>query len=188
MGVTIPNDALRRKNLPLRRTFIGMVLFAVHVASGAQTVNQPGLMDRIRNLESQLQALESRLNSMSSLVPARWASLDCNSGKYDEFLLKEGHLTLFATCTNIEPYLEGHRIRITIGNPHSFNFSNVKGTLGYGKTVYDALNKKVEVSTTEGLRAGTWSSVVVTVNPSKAEDLRSLVLELSAGTASSTRQ
>jgi hypothetical protein len=172
----------------LQHTLVGIVLLAAHVTVGAQAVNQPALMDRIKNLETQVQTLQSRLSSVSNRVPARWASLDCNSGKYDEFLFNDGHLPLFAACTNIEPYLEGHRIRITVGNPHSFNFSNVKGTLGYGKTVFDAFDRKVEVSTTEVFRAGTWTVIVVNINPSKAEDLRSLVLELSAATASSTRQ
>ena len=117
----------------------------------------------------------------------KWASLDCNTGKYDEFLFGSGALVFFASCSKIEPYLEGHRVTITVGNPHSFNFSGVKGNLYYGTDFADAMSRQVEVSFTDVIRSGAWTTLQIIVNPSKAEQMRYIGLELSSQTASPTR-
>ena len=135
---------------------------------------------RIRSLEAQVRYLQTR-------VSYKLATLDCNTGKYDEFQFTGGTLTYFAACTKIEPYLEGHKITLSIGNPYAFTFSNVKGNLNYGKDWPDASDKKVEVSFTESLRGGAWNTLVVTVNPSKPEEMRVLYIELNAQTAGSGR-
>lgn len=133
---------------------------------------------RIKSLEAQVRFLQTR-------VSHKVATLDCNTGKYDEFQFTGGTLTYFAACTKIEPYLEGHKITISIGNPYAFTFSNVKGSLNYGKDWIDS--KQVDVSFTESLRGGAWNTLVVTVNPSKPEEMRVLYIELNAQTAGSGR-
>ncbi|MBL8525567.1 MAG: hypothetical protein JNN20_17950 [Betaproteobacteria bacterium] len=147
--------------------------------SEAAPTNQ-GYERRIRSLEAQVRSLQSR-------VAYKFATLDCNTGKYDEFQFAGGSLTYFAACTKIEPYLEGHKITISIGNPYAFTFSNVKGSLNYGKDWEDQADKKVEISFTDTLRGGAWNTLVVTVNPSKPEEMRLLNIELNAQTAGSGR-
>jgi len=144
---------------------------------------QRSVTDRLADLEQQLATLRSRVNTLSRRIGYDLASLDCNSKKYVEFRFEDSHLIFFASCKAIEPYLEGHKVQISIGNPHSFNFSNVKGNLGYGKTIVGAADQKVEISLTESIRAGSWHTITVIVNPSKAEDMRELILELKAETA-----
>lgn len=168
----------------MKRQLLAFVCVVISVAANGQTPKstQPSvdIERRVRMLEFQMKSIERRISH-------RFAELDCNSGKYDEFMFDTGALVFFAACTKIEPYLEGHKITISIGNPHAFNFSNVKGELRYGKDVFDSIERKVEVSMTESIRAGTWNTIMVTVNPSKAEDLRYLGLTLNAATASATR-
>ena len=149
----------------------------------AAALNAQEIETRVRVLEFQLKALQERVRA------SRSATLDCNSGKYDEFLFQTGSLIFFAACTKIEPYLEGHRITVNIGNPHSFNFSNVKGSLQYGKDVLEVIkkNQKVDVSVMDTIRSGSWNTITVIVNPSKPEDMRYLYLELSAEAAESMR-
>ena len=140
-------------------------------------------------IEQRLRLLEIKVESLENRVANRFATLDCNSGKYDEFLFGNGTLIFFAACTNIEPYLEGHRITLNIGNPHSFNFSNVKGTLNYGTNIWEAFagEKKVEVSVNETIRGGSWNTINIIINPSKVEDMRYMHLQLEATTASPAR-
>lgn len=76
---------------------------------------------------------------------------------------------------------------LRIGNPYSFDFLDVKGRLHYGKTIVEALNRQVDVSTTKTLRGGAWQILTVVVNPSKPEDMRQLWLDLKAETAGATR-
>jgi len=168
----------------MKRRILAAATLAFSLGAIAQVplrTAQPG------DLERRIQILENQIKSLNRRVAFRFAELNCNSGKYDEFMFDSGALVFFAACTKIEPYLEGHKITISIGNPHSFNFSNVKGTLSYGRDLVDSLERRVEVSITETIRAGTWNTIVVTVNPSKAEDMRYLGLTLEASTAGSGR-
>lgn len=139
-------------------------------------------------LERRLKVLETQVRGLQSRTAYKFASLDCNTGKYDEFLFSGGTLVFLASCTKIEPYLEGHRVTLSIGNPHSFNFSSVKGSLSYGKDWADAVERQVEVSVTDSVRAGSWTSITVIINPSKPEQMRYLGLEMTAQVASATRQ
>jgi hypothetical protein len=138
-------------------------------ASETAAVTPAELERRIKMLEFQVRGLQGR-------VAYKYASLDCNTGKYDEFQFDSGSLVFFAACSKIEPYLEGHKITVSIGNPYTFTFSNVKGLLNYGKDWADSLQKKVDVSMTETLRGGAWNTIVITVNPSKPEEMRYLGL------------
>ncbi len=153
--------------------------------------SQPAAPDRITELEKQIGILREQIrilrSAITNLMPSRTAYLDCNSKKYVELRFAEGALVFFAACVNVEPYLEGHKVHLRIGNPHSFDFSDLKGRLHYGKTFEDAFNQEVEVSPTETLRGGTWLLVTVIINPSKPEDLREVWLELDATSAIGSR-
>lgn len=153
----------------------------------AQTAPKSPPMSATQDIEKRLKAIEFQVKSLQDRVAFRSATLDCNTGKYDEFLFNTGVLVFFAACTKIEPYLEGHRITVSVGNPHSFNFSNVKGALNYGKDWVNSLEKKVDVSITDAIRGASWTTVTIIVNPSKAEDMRYLSLSLNAETAGASR-
>jgi hypothetical protein len=92
-------------------------------------------------------------------------------------------MVFLAACTNVEPYLEGHKITIEVNNPYATRFSNLSGTLGYGRTVDEAFTRTVEISTTQSLSPGAWTTFTVIVNPSKAEDIRYLEFNLKAANA-----
>jgi hypothetical protein len=64
----------------------------------------------LQDQEQRIQALEAQLKFLQSRVPYKYASLDCNGGKYDELQAAGGTLVFFVACTKVEPFLEGHRI------------------------------------------------------------------------------
>jgi hypothetical protein len=166
---------------------LSSLLPAVAVAQQPRQ-NNPGTQASVTDdHERRIKLLEAQVRSLQTRTTYRYAALDCNTGKYDEFLFLSGNLVFLASCTKIEPYLEGHRVTISVGNPHFFNFSNVKGTHSYGKDWADAIERNVEVSMTDSIRAGSWTTVTVIINPSKPEQLRYLGLELNAQSASATR-
>jgi hypothetical protein len=166
------------------------------LATAAQTVSQPKKPaqsdkpmsqsineDKLADLERRVKNLESRISSLSTRVAPTFVEVDCATRKYAELQFGTGYLIIPVLCHAIEPYLEGHRVTLKVGNPYSFDFKGVTGSLYYGKTLLDAFEKKVELSTTETLRSGAWTMLTVIVNPSKAEDMRSLYVELSVSTA-----
>jgi hypothetical protein len=122
--------------------------------------------------------LQLQVNGLQSRVQYKGATLDCDSKQYTEFQLSNGTLVFLAACTNIEPYLEGFKVTVEVNNPYSVRFSNLSGTLGYGKTFEESLDRTVEVSTTAALAPGVWTPITVNVNPAKAEDLRFIEFNL----------
>lgn len=140
--------------------------------------------EKVAALEERVKTLERRISYLGRRVANPWANLDCTTKKYDEFQFESSRLVFLVACDGIEPYLEGHRITLKLGNPYAFDFKGLKGQLGYGKTAEEMLSKNAEVTTAATIRSGIWNTITVIVSPSKAEDMRNLTLELSFDTAS----
>lgn len=138
-------------------------------------------------LTKRVEQLEYMVEKLWERVPGRYAQLDCDTHKYNELLPLSGSLPLFASCRSIEPYLEGHKVTISIGNPHSFSFYDIKGTIKYGMNLIDSIENSAEANFTQPLAAGSWTTVVVTVNPSKAEEMRYIALTMDIGGTHATR-
>ena len=137
----------------------------------------------VAELQRSVKVIELQLENLQGRVASKYAPLDCNTGNFTEFQLQTGSLPFLANCTKIEPYLEGHKVTVNIGNPYTFAFSKVQGFRYYGRDLTEALKSAKEVSITETLKSGAWTTIVITVNPSKVEDMRFLLLELEAKTA-----
>lgn len=124
------------------------------------------------------EAQDIRLENIESRVEGSYASLNCNTGATDGLMMRMPKIQMFARCEKVEPYLEGHRITVQIGNPYTFVFSGIKGELRYGK---EWGRSKVAVDYPGDIHPGNWQNVVVTINPSAPEELRVLHLRLEAG-------
>jgi len=129
-------------------------------------------------LESDVKSLTETIFRMITEFPSGHADLDCSTGKYSEFGVADSHLVLLAACTDIEPYMEGHRIHLIVGNPHAATFLGPKLTLLYGPDQLTAGlgQHKIDVSPATPLTPGSWTSVTAAINPSTPADLRALKL------------
>ena len=86
---------------------------------------------------------------------------------------------LIVSCSRIEPYLEGHKVTLNIGNPYAADIRNLSITLSYGKDFQEVLyGKNVKINHSDRLPAGQWTPVVITLNPSKSEQLRHIGVEV----------
>lgn len=159
-------------------------LLCSHSYTAAQTNPKAGIPPEV---ELRLKEIEGRINNIVRRMPYSSATLNCDTKRYAEFVLEGSAIVLFASCVKIEPYLEGHQVTVDIGNPTSFNLSGISGTLQYGKDLLDAFTRSVPVSTTDTIRSGSWTRVLVTVNPSKPELMRHFEFSLSAQTVAPTR-
>lgn len=112
-----------------------------------------------------------------------YAHVDCGVGK------------LLVSCENAAPYLDGHRIKLKIGNPYRMNFKGFTLRARFGKQPpvltdnnYEALGiawkewKKSlstkDVKFLETLESGTWTEVEMILSPSKPEDIRHISLKV----------
>lgn len=170
--------------------------FTILSAPGLATVEQPSsvppakpptLSERVATLEARVEFLtkvstELLTKSLKTLMPKEPGSepvmLDCDTHKYSEVHAKGSGLVFLVSCVDIEGYLEGHKVNVTIGNPYFVGFHGLKGAITYAGVL------RAEMSSSKELRAGYWNDVTIIINPSTASDMAMIGFEMTVDTAS----
>jgi len=173
------------------------VLLWTPAASAAQ--DRQGLPrtgeQRLTDAETEIQALwHSYYVVVRDDLPNTKGSLDCGGGRYEEIKATNSFLVFFVACERLEAHPDGYQATIAIGNPHTFAFNRVSGTLSYGENIAAALVKesqRIPFSSTNELRPGTWTRVQVPLTRTQAKDVSKIVVQVEvsgiagfAGTAS----
>lgn len=168
---------------------LGMLALVAVLSSDSLSVAQrvdstKDLSARIAELEKQVSALQDTVSTLKSHSGVRYATLDCNSGNYMEVQTSRGNMLLLVSCSKVEPYLEGHKVTLDIGNPYAADIRGLSVTLRYGKDFDEMLQamRNVKVDYLERLPSGQWTPVVVTLNPSKPELMRYIGVEVDVAT------
>jgi len=141
--------------------------------------------ERFLDFENRIEALKKRT-----------ATIDPNSTAYS--FLDTGAGVLLISCDGVEPYLDGHRIKLRLGNPLNMQFSGFKLRFKFGRKPpelpklknmsksdflkageawqrdYDAWKeslREAESSYAVDLLPGAWKTVRATLPQTKAEDI-----------------
>jgi hypothetical protein len=169
-----------------------LVLAALVGSSTPALAQQSGMApqttdQRLTSAEGEIQSLwRSYFAVVRDDLPNTKGSVDCSTGRYEEIKPTNSYLVFFVACERIEPHSTGYRATIAIGNPHTFGFSRVNGTLSYGENVAAALvrdNQRVTFSTESELRPGTWTRIQVPIASTEAKDVSKIIVEFEAGGA-----
>jgi hypothetical protein len=152
-----------------------------HTAQQAQAA--PRSSDqRLTDAESEIQALwQSYFVVVRDDLPNTKGSLDCGGARYEEIKATNSFLVFFVSCERIEPYLDGYQATIAVGNPHTFGFNRVSGTLSYGENIAAALvneSQRIPFSLTSELRPGTWTRIHVPIARTQARDIGKIVVQV----------
>lgn len=180
------------------RVFVLLVaaVISVNADISAQSAEATAAAKRLALIEADIAAAKARLDvielemdGLNERVPGRGAFIDCNTANYVQTLPTDGYLPFLVNCEKIEPYLEGFKITVNLGNPHSVRFTHVTGVIGHGEKSWDAWDKKnqVPLNATGEIAPSSWNHIQVTINPVAAKDVRSIWLEFSPDTASLAR-
>jgi hypothetical protein len=168
---------------------IAALLSSSAVASSAQEAEpapKPA-EQRLRDAESEIQSLwNSYFAVVRDDLPNTKGSVDCSTGRYEEIKPTNSFLVFFVACERIEQNEAGYRASIAIGNPHTFAFGRVSGTLSYGENLAVALTNqkhRVPFSMARDLRPGTWTRVDVAIAAAEAKDVTKIIVEFEAGGA-----
>jgi hypothetical protein len=98
------------------------------------------------------------------------------------------------------PYLNGYKIRLSIGNPSFATYAGYELKIkwskpydwgGYTQTSYQEWNKAVQekgISFPDSLQPGAWNSVDVILAPVSSDQLGYLLLSMTTNTVSLHRQ
>ena len=144
---------------------------------------------RIEELEASLKVLSKMFVDIGRRLPSRSPTVDCDSTDYTEIVAEGSSLALLVACQKIESYLEGYRITLRFGNPYTFGFDGISGELAHGIDLAASFKNRVPFSTTSSFASGTWTDLVVTINPVAAKDVRYVwIRSLNVKTAMSGRR
>jgi hypothetical protein len=91
---------------------------------------------------------------------------------------------------NVEPYLDGQKISLLIGNPNNLTYSGAVLKIGWSArapefslppkqfseemAIYNASRRETKINVTDTLRPGTWNKVSFTIAPAKATEFGNL--------------
>ncbi len=87
------------------------------------------------------------------------------------------HGPLFITVEDVQPYANGQRLALTIGNPTMATFNGATLKIRHGESLLKSQEKTVSI--TDVIRSGTWNKVNVVLAPATAAQLEYLSVEVS---------
>ncbi len=162
----------------LSALLLPIFLLGLASAAEAQSVAQPNanLDGRVRTLEEGVSAHRLELDGIYDMIGNLSADLKCDTGGFNYISPKNSGLAFLVACVKIEPYLEGFRLTLHVGNPYSMAFSGLSASVHYGDSVNTALKHSIELTSPATLTPGQWTTVFATINPVDAKALRSIYM------------
>lgn len=170
-----------------RAVFSGVVASAILVSS-------PGLaqgpQSEAANLKKKLAALEEKVSLLQRRVfaLAKNDTIWINPTSPDKYQRVDSTLGFFlVSLERVEPYLDGQRVYLTIGNPSSITFEGFSLDVEWGKRVPEDTNqwaqwsealRHKELSFTNTLLPGTWTRVDFVLAPAPTGEFGHLALSM----------
>jgi hypothetical protein len=147
-----------------------------------QDLSQPGTS--LTAMATEIFSFDSVKNQTNWEIPLKSADaalIDVNSKAFSTAKSSEG--TFLVSCQGAEPYLEGYKVHLEVGNPTTLMVNNPTITIQWGpafspsntdKNAFTDWQKSLRQTTTtlgESLKPGFWNDVDVIVSPAKANEL-----------------
>jgi hypothetical protein len=169
---------------------IGIMVVALTISGCAD--------NKTSELEQKMSDMGTKLNEMQSTVDyqrTKMAKFQVEKDRYSKVYLdtsSKGFQRLDTNCgtfwvmlEDVEPYTNGYKFVLSIGNPYYAIFSGMKTRARWGPAFdakasekdmssYEAWEKTLkekEETITNELRPGTWNKMTVILAPAKQEDL-----------------
>jgi hypothetical protein len=165
-------------------------MFCAAITSGcakteAENNTQPAALGELSALKTKIGELEQKVFALE-LYRERYESAALDPTGSRSYQRVDGNVGYFlVVLENAEPYLDGQKITLLIGNPNNVTFSGVKLKAKWGPRypekkqssqewleayqAYTASSQEKEIELTDTLRAGTWNKVQFTIAPAKTD-------------------
>jgi hypothetical protein len=195
---------------PLGKRLAFMVKEIVLIASicvlplAAQTVHQKAAtqphsgngQSQLDQLDAKITALEKRIANLETSIEIYKYLLDEKQEKNDtavldpssrDFLRLDSNIGSFlVSLDDASPYLDGYRVKLSIGNPSNAKFQNAKLKVRWGRSLkstgnyskWQASLHEKEVDLTNDLEAGYWNQMTVDLIPCNPDELGYLEVSL----------
>jgi hypothetical protein len=128
------------------------------------------LLSQLDNFERQLELASGSVGFLDASTPHNYIDLRASNG-----------LPLFVAIESVEPYLDGFKLNVKLGNP---NYATIYGcVLKIGPAKTDKSPKKaVSVNLSETLRAGSWTYADFVLPGTTPAQLKNLEISISVST------
>lgn len=176
------------------RTLISVALFIILFALTGCSGNSNELMVTIDSLRMRVDSLEARQKSMGQLVGQIYfeqlstrnesVTLGPTSEGFQRLDTENGFFLI--SVEDIQPYVNGYKLTINVGNPLQITYNGITCKLKWGRNrgnqenyeAWDALLRSRDVPVLKDILPGTWNKVDVQLVPASAEELEYINLRI----------
>lgn len=138
--------------------------------------------DEIKLLKKEIKTLKSSIINLEETLKNLSADVHCkrfgifNAKNLDGYNNIETECGIFpVSIKEVKPYLKGHKITFSIGNPHYAKHENYKIKIRF--SLKEEIQEK-EFFSTKPLCAGKWTDIECFINPSTLDELELFILNL----------
>jgi uncharacterized coiled-coil protein SlyX len=140
-----------------------------------------GIEFRLKNLEQKTSSQASALSNLQfrpAMIERKSTVLDLSTTNYQYVESNAGRFLVY--CESVQPYLDGQKLKLRIGNPNLITYSGFTLKAKWGRaepddfTEYEnwrgSLHEK-ELELAADLKPGVWNTVEFVLSPASATDL-----------------
>ena len=147
-------------------------------------VQTGAVMTKVQALENDARTLRLRLMKLE-VARSQYAevSIDATTKAYQRLDTSIG--TLLVSCQDIQPYANGYKIKISVGNPMMATLQGFKLKVSWGPswddttvTDWETARHENTFDFTDKLLPGKWNHVAVVIAPAEPRDLNYVGLSL----------
>jgi hypothetical protein len=137
------------------------------------TTPQPGVDDRVKTLERQVAALQKRIGIFNRAEFYDFAMIAPSESGFQ--VVRHSTGLFFLSVERWEPYANGYRLHMKIGNPMAADYSNVTVSVEWG-------DERSETKLPGRIRSHTWNPASIVVAPLAASEISTVTVKLDAPT------
>jgi hypothetical protein len=176
-------------------SFFTIILSATLAIAQRSTPPRPSAESGVTLLEDRIKRLERRVNDLEYKA-SKDDSVELDTGTLDGpyLRLNSNNGTFLVSLTNIEKYLNGYKVILTIGNTSSATYRGFELTLKWSTTAPEGdINKWVEwykarktktEKYTQDLVPGSWNKVEMILLPARSDELGYLEVSMETNSIS----
>ena len=131
--------------------------------------------DRVAELERKDSAAFDRIWNLEIKAPPIAESAIFDATKSEGYICVNSNVGIFLITLNaVEPYLDGYKVKINLGNPSYITYDGAKLNVIWGKHF-----RIKEINLVKELKAGYWNPVEFIISPAKTEDTKYIEISIS---------
>lgn len=149
----------------------------------------------VKTLHQQIEEVKNKLDNLEKQTTRLRFELDAEKTKYDSIVIdpsSKGYLRLdsstgsfLVSLRDVQPYADGYKLKLNIGNPTSATYSGFALDVKWNKSFekfssqdWDNAQHEKTFKFAEKLMPGSWNTVFLTLSPAQKEELEYIEISM----------